>query len=145
MMRRILIPLIGLMLMVGLLAAKDQSIQELIARANSAPAKDQPGLFVEIAEREVKVADELYTTGKVDEARQAVSDIVTYTQKAHDSAIDSGKKLKNVELAARKMSHKLVDMKRTLNFEDQAPVQTAADRLQALADDLLSRMFGKEK
>jgi len=144
-MRRIVIPVISVLAIAAMLAGKEQSIQELIARANSAPVKEQPALFVEVAERELKVADELYTTGKVDEARQAVGDIVTYSQKAHDSAIESGKKLKNVELAARKMSHKLVDMKRTLNFEDQAPVQSAADRLQALADDLLSRMFGKEK
>jgi polyhydroxyalkanoate synthesis regulator phasin len=127
------------------LAAKEQSLQELIARAKTAPLKDQASLYIEIAERQLKSADELYNAGKVDEARAAVADVVDYSQKAHDAAIQSGKKLKGTEMASRKMSHRLRDMKRTLNFEDQAPVQAAADRLESLAQDLLSHMFGKEK
>jgi polyhydroxyalkanoate synthesis regulator phasin len=126
-------------------AAKEQSLQELIARANAAPLKDQASLYIEIAERQLKSADELYNAGKVDEARSAVTDVVDYSQKAHDAAIQSGKKLKGAEMASRKMARRLRDMKRTLNFEDQAPVQAAADRLESLAQDLLSHMFGKEK
>ena len=48
-------------------------------------------------------------------------------------------------MAVRKMSHRLNDVKRTLNFEDQAPVGEAADQLQKLADDLLTYMFGQGK
>jgi hypothetical protein len=127
------------------LATKEPSLDELIARANSAPVKDQPSLYVEIAERQLKSADELYIAGNVEEARKSVSDIVTYSEKAHDAAIQSGKKVKSVEMAVRKMSHKLNDVKRTLNFEDQAPVGEAADQLQKLADDLLTYMFRKGK
>src|SRR6516164_4217758 len=125
------------------LATKEPSLDELIARANSAPVKDQPSLYVEIAERQLKSADELYIAGNVEEARKSVSDIVTYSEKAHDAAIQSGKKVKSVEMAVRKMSHKLNDVKRALNFEDQAPVGEAADQLQKLADDLLTYMFGQ--
>jgi hypothetical protein len=59
--------------------------------------------------------------------------------------VESGKRLKPTELASRKMSHRLRDLHRTLNFEDQAPVQAAADRLEYLAQDLLTHMFGKSK
>jgi polyhydroxyalkanoate synthesis regulator phasin len=128
-----------------IVAAKEQTLQELIARAKTAPLKDQASLYIEIAERELKLADELYNAGKVDEARATVADVVDYSQKAHDASIQSGKKLKGTEMASRKMAHRLRDMKRTLNFEDQAPVQAAADRLESLAQDLLSHMFGKEK
>ena len=127
------------------LAYKTETLQELMARAESAKVEDRPALCVEIAERQLKSADELYTAGKVDDARAAVKDVVTYSEKAHDAAIQSGKKLKNTEIAFRKMAAKLRDIKRSLNFDDQAPVQAAADRLESLRTDLLSHMFGKGK
>ena len=126
-------------------AAREQTLQELIARANAAPLKEQPSLYIDVAERQLKSADELYSEGKVDDARAAIADVVTYSQKAHDAAVQSGKKLKPTEMASRKMSRRLRDLKRTLNFDDQAPVQAAADRLETMAQDLLSHMFGKEK
>ena len=126
-------------------AYKTETLQELIARAGSARVEDQPALYLEIAERQLKSGDELYTSGKVDDARAAVKDVVTYSEKAHDTAIQSGKKLKNAEISFRKMAAKLRDIKRSLNFDDQAPVQAAAERLEALRTDLLSHMFGKGK
>ncbi len=126
-------------------ASKPETLQDLIARAESARVDDRPGLYIEIAERQLKSADEFYTAGKVDYARTAVNDVVTYSEKAHDAATQSGKKLKNVEIAFRKMAGRLRDIKRGLNFEDQPPVQAAADRLENLRTDLLSRMFGKGK
>jgi polyhydroxyalkanoate synthesis regulator phasin len=127
------------------LAYKTETLQELIARAESAKIEDRPALCLEISERQLKSADELYTAGKVDEGRAAVQDVVTYSEKAHDAAIQSGKKVKNLEIAFRKMAAKLRDLKRSLNFDDQAPVQAAADRLENLRTDLLSHMFGKGK
>jgi hypothetical protein len=126
-------------------AYKTETTQELIARADAARMEDRPALYTEIAERELKSADELFTAGKVDDAQTAVKDVVTYSEKAHDAAIQSGKKLKNTEIDFRKMAAKLRDIKRSLNFDDQAPVQTAADRLENLRTDLLSHMFGKGK
>ena len=126
-------------------ASKEPSLEELIARANAAPPKEQAGLYIEIAERELKSADELYVAGKVEEAQKSVANVVTYSEKAHDAAIQTGKKLKSVEMSVRKMSHKLNDVKRTLNFEDQPPVAEASNQLERLADDLLTTMFGKTK
>jgi hypothetical protein len=126
-------------------AFKQESLQELIARADAARIEDRPGLYVDIAERQLKSADELYTSGKVENAQTALKDVVTYSEKAHDAAILSGKKLKNPEIAFRKMAAKLRDIKRNLNFDDQAPVGAAADRLENLRTDLLSHMFGKGK
>jgi len=116
-----------------------------MVRADSARVEDRPALCVEVAERQLKSADELYTAGKPDEARTAVKDVVSYSEKAHDAAIESGKKVKNTEIAFRKMAAKLRDIKRSLNFDDQAPVQAAADRLESLRTELLSHMFGKGK
>jgi len=130
---------------VATFASKEQTVQDLIARAETASPNDRPGLYIEIAERQLKAADGSYTEGKVEEAQAAVQDVVTYSTKAHDAAIQANKKLKNTELALRKMAHRLRDMKHTLNFEDQPPVQAASDKLQTLSDDLLSQMFRKGK
>jgi soluble cytochrome b562 len=139
--------LVAVLLTMSLLALafKSETLQELMARADSAKVEDRPALCIEIAERQLKSADELYTAGKVDEARAAVNDVVTYSEKAHDAAIQSGKKVKNSEIAFRKMAAKLRDIKRSLNFDDQAPVQAAADRLESFRTDLLSHMFAKGK
>jgi polyhydroxyalkanoate synthesis regulator phasin len=126
-------------------AARQETLQQLMARAESARVEDRPALCIEIAERQLKSADELYTAGKIDDARTAVQDVVTYSEKAHDAAIQSGKRVKNTEIDFRKMAAKLRDIKRSLNFDDQAPVQAAADRLESLRTDLLSHMFGKGK
>ncbi len=144
---RFQIAMVAVLLAAALAAfgSKPETLQELIARAESARVEDRPGLYVEIAGRQLKFADQLYTEGKVGDARAAVNDVVTYSEKAHDAAIQSARKLKSAEIAFRKMAAKLRDIKRNLNFEDQAPVQAAADRLENLRTDLLSRMFGKGK
>lgn len=126
-------------------ASKEETLQTLIARAEAAPLRDRPGLYIEIAARQLKSADALYDEGKANEARMAVQDVVTYSSKARDAAVESNRRLKNTELAMRTMSRRLRDMKRTLNYEDQAPVQAAVDHLENLADDLLTHMFGKGK
>jgi hypothetical protein len=141
------IPITAILLATALsvFASKPESLQDLIARADAAKVDDRPALYVEIAERQLKTADDSFTTGKVENAQAAVKDVVTYSEKAHDAAIQSGKKLKNTEIDFRKMAAKLRDIKRTLNFDDQAPVEAAADRLESLRTDLLSHMFGKGK
>ena len=53
--------------------------------------------------------------------------------------------LKPTEIALRKMAARLRTIRRTLALEDQKPVEDAANRLEALRTDLLSRMFDKGK
>lgn len=138
---------ISLLLLASLttVARKEDSIDDLKARIASASPEQRIGLCLEIAERQLAAADKLYNEGNVDQARAAVNDIVAYSEKARDAANQSGKKLKNAEISVRKMASKLRDMKRTLNFEDQAPVQEAIDHLERVRTDLLARMFGNGK
>jgi len=145
MRRSFVIVVVLLAVSCGAAGFTEMPLAELHKRAESAPTGERPALYIEIAERQLKAADELYNAGKVDDARDAVKDVVACSEKAHDAAVQSGKRLKPTEIAVRKMSIKLHDIKRTLNFEDQPPVQTAAERLQSLSDDLLSHMFPKSK
>ncbi len=144
-MRRFSIAALILSSSLWLFAFKDATLDELKARAETASPSDRISICVEVAERELKIADDAFTAGKVDEAQAAVKDIVTYAGKAHDAALESGKKIKGTEIAFRKMAAKLKDIKRTLSFEDQAPVEAAADQLEKLRTDLLGKMFGKGK
>ena len=124
-------------------SAKDDAIPQLINRAEAARLEDRPPIYAEIAELQLRNADQLYNEGKAEQAEAAVKDVVSYSDKAADAATKSGKKLKNTEIAMRKMAEKLRDIKRSLSFDDQPPVQKAIEHLEALRTDLLNRMFGK--
>jgi hypothetical protein len=125
--------------------SKQESLEQLIARAASARGEDQPHLYIEIARKELEAADKSYKAGENDAARKSVDEVVNYSDKASDAASHTGKKLKDTEIALRKMAEKLRDLKRGLAYEDQAPVQAAADKLEQMRTELLSRMFGKKE
>jgi len=124
--------------------AKNETVDELKSRFESARPEDRPELGMRIAQDQLRDADKLYSEGNADRARAAVDDIVTYSEKARDAAIQTRKRLKNVEIEVRKMAEKLRDIKRTLAFEDQAPVEQAVRRLEDVRTTLLKEMFAKE-
>jgi hypothetical protein len=124
---------------------KDESLDQLIARAESARPEDRPVLYLDIARQKAEAADKLYNAGDAEAGNSALHDVVTFSKKATDASIDTGKKLKNTEIALRKMTEKFRDIKRTVAFEDQAPIQQTIDELEKMRTDLLSAMFGKKK
>lgn len=130
---------------VAIAVARDESLDELKARAQNAPPPDRPGLCLQIAERQLRQADKLYKDGDVESAHAAVDDIVAYSEKARDSATITKKHLKNVEIGVRKIAERLRDIKRTLSFEDQPAVEHAVQRLEEVRTSLLKQMFSKDK
>ena len=126
-------------------AARDESVDELKARAKNALPQDRPGLCVQVAELQLHNADKLYRDGDVELGRAAVDDIVAYSEQARDSAIATKKRIKNVEIAVRKMAVRLRDIKRTLSVEEQPKVDQAVQRLEEVRTSLLKHMFSKEK
>jgi hypothetical protein len=125
-------------------ARKDESVQDLINRAESARLDDRPPLYVEIAWRQLGSADSSYQAGNSEAGRAAVSDVVKYSDQARDASLRSGKKLKDTEIALRKLAEKLRDVKRSLDFENQPPLQEAVDKLEKMRTELLFRMFPKK-
>jgi hypothetical protein len=125
--------------------AKEETVDELKARFASARPEDRPELGIRIAQHQLRNADRLYSEGKVEPAREAVEDIVGYAEKARDAATQTKKRLKNVEIDARKMADKLRDIKRTLALDDQPPVEQAIGRLEDVRTTLLKEMFAKDK
>jgi hypothetical protein len=125
--------------------AKDEAVDELKAHFEKARPEDRPELGIRIAQHQLLNADKLYVEGKVEQAREAVEDIVSYSEKAGDAATQTQKRLKNVEIDARKMADKLRDIKRTLAVEDQPPVEQAIRRLEEIRTALLKEMFAKKE
>jgi hypothetical protein len=143
-MRRLVFIMLLLALASAYGAAADETVDELKARFESAHLEDRPELGIRIARHQLRNADKLYSDGKVDQASADVEDIVAYAEKARDSATQSKKHLKNVEIDVRKIAEKLRDIKRTLAFEDQPPVESAIRRLEDIRTTLLKEMFAKD-
>jgi len=126
--------------------SKDVPVEELKARLQSTNNPDEKAkLCVVIAERELADADKLFQAGNSSQAQAAVCEAVTYSGQARDAADVTGHRAKDTEIAVRKMIHRLTDMKRSLSFEDQGPVQSAIDQMEKMRTDLLNRMFKSTK
>jgi hypothetical protein len=144
-MRSLAIWMLLFVLVAGTAAARDETLDELKSRAANAPPQERPHLRIRIAELQLRNADKLYKEGDVEHARAAVDEIVTYSEQARDSAVETKKHLKNVEITVRKIAERLRDIKRTLALEDQPPIDQAVQRLEEVRTSLLKRMFSKEK
>jgi hypothetical protein len=126
-------------------AAKDETVDQLKTRFESAHPEDRAELGMRIAQLQLRNADALYNKGNADLARVAIEDIATYGEKARDAAEQTQKHLKNVEIGARKMADKLRDIKRTLSVDDQPAVEQAIRRLEDVRTTLLKAMFAKKE
>ena len=126
-------------------AASDETLDQLISRAESARPDERPALYLEIARQKADIADQYYRAGNAEAGAATLPQIVSFSKKATDASIETGKRLKNTEIALRKMVAKFGDVKRTVAFEDQAPIQQTMDELEKMRTDLLSAMFGKKK
>lgn|SRR5262249_20905732 len=124
------------------LTAERETLEQLIARANAASPGQQPDLYLEVADREVRAATESYNTGKPEDGRAALQQVVDYANKAHAIVLKSGKKLPRTEIKIRRIAARLRDLKRNVEADEQAEVQSAADKLEGFRTDLLKAMFG---
>ncbi len=131
------------MLVASLLAfaREHETIEQLKAQVEKASLKDRVHLALRVAELQTDAADKLFADSKSEEARAAIQDVITYSEKAGDAATQSGKKLKDAEITVRRIAYKLKNIKRNVNFDDQAPVQNAIDHLERVRTQLLDKMF----
>src|ERR1022692_46019 len=128
-MRRLTLCLFLLAIAFANCRALEETISGLKSRLEKASPDDRPELCIRIAQEQLRNADKLYTEGHPQEASAALDEMIAYTEKARDAALQTKKHLKNIEIDARKMAARLRDIKRTLAFEDQAPVEQAVRRL----------------
>src|SRR5512132_1343213 len=100
---------IVLLVAVALSAAADKkdTLEQLKARAETVAGKQQIELMTEIAERQLKVTDESYSAGNPEQAQAALPDVVNYGVRAAKEATNTGKRMKQTEIALRKIADRL--------------------------------------
>ncbi|MGH9516141.1 MAG: hypothetical protein ACRD3P_10750 [Terriglobales bacterium] len=133
-------------LWVGLLcfAKQEETLPQLMARADTSSAGQQANLCMEVAEREVKLVIAAYNANKTDEGRDSLQQIVKYADKGHSAAIQSGKRLKHTEIKLRQVALHLRDLKLNVDVDDQPLVQAAVDKLEDYRTEILNKMFGSK-
>ena len=125
----------------GPAADKKDSLEQLKARADSAAGKHEIELATEIAERQLKATDEAYSAGNVDQAQAALTDVVDYGVRAAKEATNTGKRMKQTEIALRKIADKLDGIGKSVDVDSRPAVVDAVKKLEAARNDLLFRMF----
>ncbi len=129
-------------------SARAATVDELKGKVANANVADRTPLCLEIAGRQLDLADKLYAQGDSEKAQTALGDVASFSELARDYAIQAHKHEKQSEIAVRKMTRKLGDLKHAVTREEQKQVQETIDRLDRVRDDLLAAMFangGKKK
>jgi hypothetical protein len=127
------------------MSRKDETVDELKARLSSANSGERPQLCLEIAEKQLDVADKLYAAVETEKAQAAMADVTEFAEKARDYAVQANKHQKQTEISVRKMIRRIEDIKRTVSHEEQGPLQSAVEHLQHVRTDLLLSMFPQAK
>ncbi|MBZ5569786.1 MAG: hypothetical protein LAN64_18310 [Acidobacteriia bacterium] len=135
--------IVVVLLSAAVLAGTQESVDSLKARADKAHPKQQAELCTKIAERQLDAFDKAYNGGTVKEAQEALGDVVTYGVQAAKVSSESGKRMKQTEIALRKISGRLEAIRKTLDVDDRPPVAGAIQKLEAARNELLNRMFRK--
>jgi len=142
-MRKLLIAIVVLTTL--LVAAKEkvpETIEQLKARATAAEKSKQGALYVELAQRQVESANDLYNAN-ADQAKDLFLEAATSAELASQASLESNHKLKQIEIKLRELSHRMADVRGTWAFEDRAPLDPAIQRVEAARNKLLDRMFQK--
>ena len=120
---------------------KEETLEQLIARADAARPDQQPDLYVEIAERQMKSLLDASHDERWAEFRVTLQDVIKYCDRAQVTAIQSKKKVKRTEIKIRQISLRLRNMKFDVDADDQPSVQAAVDKLEHYRAELFRSMF----
>jgi len=130
------------MLMGALAYAGQQTSSDLKAKADGAQGSDRITLSLDYAHHELEHANTLYTEGDVEKAEAAMAEVMTYAQRAAETAVQTNKRLKQTEIDMRKLQHRMRDVGQSLNIDDRPPVEKAVQEMEQLRANLLAKMFG---
>ena len=122
--------------------AADETAAELKARADAAHGAHQARLCLEYARLQLEDSNQLFNDGNVDKGQREIQEAVEYARKAADAASESGKDLKQTEIALRKLAERMHDIGESLAFEDRQPVRDAVNQIQDIRSGLMVRMWG---
>ncbi len=121
--------------------AEQKTLDQLKAEAEHAAPDQQGRLYAEIAEKLVPIADKQFTDGESVKGHATVQEILQNATKAHDLAIQTRKKMKEIEKSLRECHRRLENMKRTLAAEDRPRIEAVEKQLEKLTEEVLESMF----
>ncbi len=142
-MKKLTVTVVLLVLACRPAAADKENLQQLKARAATAGGGKQVELFTRIAEIQVEELDRAYDEGQAEEARAALADVQEYGVKAARTSEATGKRMKQTEIAIRRIAKKLDEIRKTLAVDERPPVNTAIEQLENARTALLHSMFAK--
>jgi hypothetical protein len=123
-------------------ARKDESLADLVARAEAAKSDQKADVYMELAERQRQAANDAKKAERWDEFRADLKDVEASCDKAHAAAMGSSKHAKNTEIRIRRIATHLKETKMDVSVDDQPAVQHVIDRLEEFRTELLRSMFG---
>jgi len=122
-------------------SATAEDLEKAKARAEHASERDRCYENVEVVRALVEVANEQFSAGDADQAQKTVKEAVTYADRAKEAAQHSGHKLKQAEITLRKAQRRLDDLRHTLAFEDQEPVEAVLKQIEADRQEILRQVM----
>jgi len=135
-----------IMLLLSLAAfGEKKTVDQLRAEAEKSNGAHQALLYAQLAEATVDVADEQFTAGDSAKAQRTIQQILSDSTKAHDGALSTRKKLKDVEIHLRETQRHLENVRRTLAADDRPPLEAVEKKLADFRQDLLNEMFAPKK
>jgi hypothetical protein len=124
-------------------AANNEEVESLKARAATEDINDQVKIFTKVAQLQLKQVSKAYDEGDAEQAEYALHDVQEYGVRAAEKAQESRKHMKQTEIAIRKISDRLSNIGKALSFDERQPVTSAVNKLEAARTNLLHAMFRK--
>jgi len=118
-----------------------EELEKARIKAERASERDRCYENVEVVRALVEVANEQFGAGDADQAQKTVKEAITYADRAKEASQHSGHKLKQAEITLRKAQRRLDDLRHTLAFEDQGPVEAALKQIEADRQEILRQVM----
>jgi hypothetical protein len=138
-------PILFLLLLSAGAPSSQKDLEALKAETEKATGGQQAKLYAELADRLVDVADQQFTQGSSVQGHATVQELLADASKAHDIALRTHDKRKEVEIHLRQTQRHLDNLKRTLAAEDRPELEEAEKKLAELRQELLDSMFAPKK
>lgn len=113
--------------------------------ADTATPETCPEVCMAAARDLVELSNQYFVDGQVETAQATMQQAGSYAEKAARAAMQSRKRQKQTEIGMRRLTKRMDDIMKTLNFEDRPPVGQVIKSIEAVRADLLANMFGNPK
>jgi hypothetical protein len=133
--------IIFVLLLSALAFARERTLEQLKADAEKAHGGHQAELYSQLALRTVEVADQEFAEGQSVKAQQTIQECFAYATKAHDIALSTRKKRKEVEISLRMTQRRIENVRRTLSVEDRPALEKVEKKLADFRQDILDSIF----